>query len=136
MNRAKDIIYMIFSESYNSDHFSFMPNIKPAESGLPYWTMIRDKDQVHNLHDATVKVFKERPGVSDSVSFYVLTGDIDKKVKNNNFLSNSEERQVQQWIRLNRDLILKYWYTDIAEEKFRSDMTKWSKENIKNIPSW
>lgn len=95
-----------------------MARLRPLETGLTYEIYVSPEVPKHRPRmkvilrgkDATVSFF-----INDNPS--VAAGESE-------LLSNSEKREVIEWIILNKDILLNYWNRQISTKELKSSIKK------------
>lgn len=99
-----------------------MARVKPADSGLSWIIFVSSREYAKQRHWARVKV-SNIPGKFANDDNFVVS--IDKQpavLEGTPRMSKSELKDIFDWIKLNYDVLLKYW-----NEEFVSDAELYSK---------
>ena len=85
-----------------------MANLRPERTGLPFIVFISQRDDAR--HAARVKVSPAPKIMPDQMGSYAVS---PFELKAGRGLSGGEERQLEAWVALNLDVLLRYWDGDI-----------------------
>ena len=101
---------MNFREEFtNQEPLYEMSNVLTKYTGLPTTIWISAK---RGNHGARIKIYKEKNG---SGSSFTVTVSDEPKVIGTSFLKSKELKKVVEFIKLNKELLLKFWELKIED---------------------
>jgi allophanate hydrolase subunit 1 len=122
------IITRIIQESQGLDHSLFeMANLEPEETGLDYLVWIGTPPASHGPQ---VKVVFKPGKVSFENSFSISIEDEPKVVAGKAAISSKSLNQIVQWIKANKEALLKHSEQEITDRQFRALLKAPVTENL------
>lgn len=98
-----------------------MANLEPEETGLDYLIWIGPSPSVH---EDRIKVILEKGKVTSKNSFSISIEDEPKVVAGKADISAKELKKIINWIKQNKDILIKHAKSEITDRQFRKNMKK------------
>lgn len=116
----------LLNKAYDKCRMWEMTNLKPEETGLPVIIYVSDKG--NSQHGPRIKVQNDYSSKVTNDWFSVTIAN-DAKVPDSQShikikVKAKDIDKVKQWVRLNRDLLLKYWNGTITTTTFIKEFKK------------
>lgn len=100
--------------SFDEEDLYEMANVRKKWSGLPLVMYISSKDAALGKHGPRVKVSNNRTRWDPDDNFVITVPEL--LIKGKPGFKESEVNDIKDWVRLNQDLILKYWSKEIDDD--------------------
>ena len=95
----------LFSEGPEGQATYGMANLRPEKTGLPFIVFISQRDDAS--HDVWVKVSPAPRIRRDQMGSYALRPSVEWKAGWQ--MSRKDEQLLEQWVELNRKVLIEYW---------------------------
>jgi hypothetical protein len=99
-----------------------MANVREKQSGIPYVIFISSKDAALSKHGPRIKVSNRHDRWDPSSNFVITVPEL--RVVGTATFSSDQLEDIKDWIRLNKDLIVKYWNKEIDDQELLNTIEK------------
>jgi len=99
-----------------------MANVREKQSGIPFVIFISSKDAAMSKHGPRVKVSNLKDRWDPTSNFVVTIPEL--RVIGDAKLTTDQLEDLKDWIKLNRDLIIKYWNKVIDDQEFLNSIKR------------
>ena len=116
----------------DSDFLFEMANISQKRTGLPMIIWISEKRSSHGPRIKVQKGYWDK--IKDNEWFYISVSDNPKIVAGDQGeISNKDVKLVEDFIKLNLDLTLRYWNKEILTDELLDELKEIKNVKIKNV---
>ena len=99
-----------------------MANVREKQSGIPYVIFISSKDAALSKHGPRIKVSNLSDKWDPSSNFVITVPEL--RVVGTSVFSSDQVEDIKDWVKLNKDIIVKYWNKEIDDQELLNKIKK------------